>query len=36
MRTALIDRREDYPRPRTGDATHGHARAESFAGVEPA
>ena len=33
MGTVLIDRREDYPQPRVGDATHGHARAESFAGI---
>jgi enolase-phosphatase E1 len=31
--TVLIDRREDYPQSRTGDATHGHARVESFADV---
>ncbi len=31
LQTALIDRREDYPRPRLGDASHGHPRAESFA-----
>ncbi|WP_457097705.1 acireductone synthase [Lysobacter sp. P5_B9] len=31
--TVLIDRRQDYPQPRTGDATHGHARVESFADV---
>ncbi|TKR33045.1 acireductone synthase [Luteimonas gilva] len=36
MRTALIDRREDYPEPRTGEATHGHHRVESFADVRPA
>lgn len=36
MRTALLDRREDYPQPRIGeDATHGHARAESFSDIEP-
>jgi len=35
MRTVLIDRREDYPEPRTGDAIHGHARAESFAELVP-
>src|SRR3546814_6242173 len=29
MRTVLVDRREDYPQPRTGEATHGHRRAES-------
>ncbi len=36
MRTVLIDRREDYPEPRTGEATHGHTRVESFADVRPA
>ncbi len=35
MRTVLLDRREDYPQPRTGDATHGHARVESFAAIDP-
>jgi len=29
----LIDRREDYPTPRTGDATNGHVRVESFADI---
>lgn len=33
MRTVLVDRREDYPQPRLGEATHGHARVESFADV---
>ena len=33
MRTLLIDRRDDYPRPRSGEAIHGHARAESFAAI---
>ena len=33
MRTVLLDRREDYPRARTGEATHGHARVESFAEI---
>ena len=33
MRTVLIDRREDYPQQRTGEATHGHERAESFADI---
>ena len=33
MRTVLLDRREDYPAPRTGEATHGHDRAESFADI---
>ncbi|MFP7721819.1 acireductone synthase [Lysobacter sp. A3-1-A15] len=29
--TVLVDRRQDYPEPRRGDATHGHRRVESFA-----
>ena len=35
MRTALLDRREDYPEPRLGEATHGHARVEGFDAIEP-
>jgi enolase-phosphatase E1 len=35
MRTVLVDRRSDYPQPRTGDATHGHPRVESFADIDP-
>jgi enolase-phosphatase E1 len=35
MRTVLVDRREDYPQPRTGDATHGHVRVESFVDIDP-
>lgn len=35
MRTALLDRREDYPDPRYGDAAHGHARVEGFDGIDP-
>ena len=35
MRTVLVDRREDYPQPRTGEATHGHVRVESFQAVHP-
>ncbi len=30
MRTVLVDRREDYPEPRSGDAAHGHSRVESL------
>jgi enolase-phosphatase E1 len=33
LQTVLIDRREDYAQPRTGEATHGHARVESFADI---
>lgn len=35
MRTALIDRREDYPQPRLGDAAHGHPRVERFDRIDP-
>jgi enolase-phosphatase E1 len=35
METVLLDRREDYPTPRLGDATHGHRRVESFADILP-
>jgi len=35
MATVLLDRREDYPQPRHGEATHGHRRVESFADIEP-
>jgi enolase-phosphatase E1 len=35
LRTVLLDRRDDYPMPRTGDACHGHERVESFAGITP-
>lgn len=31
--TVLVDRREDYPLPRHGDACHGHVRVESFADI---
>ena len=34
MRTTLIDRREDYPQPRVGEAAHGHPRCERFDGVK--
>ncbi|MEB1528760.1 acireductone synthase [Xanthomonas sp. WHRI 7945] len=30
LQTRLLDRLEDYPQPRTGQATHGHARVENF------
>jgi enolase-phosphatase E1 len=35
MRTALIDRREDYPQPRLGDAAHNHLRVERFDQIDP-
>lgn len=35
MRTVLIDRIEDYPQPRFGDATHGHSRVERFDRITP-
>jgi len=34
LRTVLVDRREDYPMPRQGEACHGHPRVESFADVD--
>ena len=33
MSTRLVDRLQDYPVPRTGDAAHGHARVATFADV---
>lgn len=33
LRTMLIDRREDYPEPRNGDAANGHPRAERFTDI---
>jgi len=30
LHTVLLDRINDYPTPRYGDATHGHTRVESF------
>ncbi len=35
MDTTLLDRRQDYPMPRVGEACHGHRRVESFADVIP-
>jgi enolase-phosphatase E1 len=35
MGTVLVDRRQDYPAPRTGEATHGHARVEDFSAITP-
>jgi enolase-phosphatase E1 len=34
MRTVLVDRREDYPEPRSGEAIHDHPRVESFAEID--
>ena len=34
LRTVLIDRLQDYPQPRRGEATHGHNRVESFSEIE--
>jgi enolase-phosphatase E1 len=33
LQTILVDRRNDYPQPRTGQAAHGHTRVESFADI---
>jgi len=33
LQTVLVDRLEDYPQPRHGDATNGHRRVESFTEV---
>ncbi len=34
LQTVLIDRIDDYPQPRLGDAAHGHRRVESFSEIE--
>jgi len=34
MRTVLLDRREDYPQPRTKAECNGHPRVETFSGVD--
>ena len=31
MQTTLVDRRQDYPEPRSNEDAHGHVRVESFA-----
>lgn len=36
LRTVLIDRRDDYPQPRIGEAAHAHPRAERFTDIDPA
>jgi enolase-phosphatase E1 len=33
VETVLLDRREDYPTPRLGEACHGHRRVETFADI---
>ena len=33
LRTVLLDRRTDYPQPRSGARANGHARVESFAEI---
>ena len=35
MRTLLVDRLEDYPEPRRGEACNGHERVESFQAITP-
>jgi len=35
LRTVLVDRLEDYPEPRLGDACNGHPRATTFAEISP-
>jgi enolase-phosphatase E1 len=35
LRTVLVDRLEDYPQPRIGDACNGHVRVESFDAITP-
>ena len=35
METVLVDRREDYPESRTGEATGGHLRVETFDRIDP-
>lgn len=32
--TVLVDRLQDYPQPRLGEATHGHARVEEFSAID--
>jgi enolase-phosphatase E1 len=35
LATVLLDRPEDYPEPRIGEAAHGHHRVASFADLNP-
>lgn len=34
LQTRLIDRRDDYPMPRTGQAANGHERVENFQQIQ--
>jgi enolase-phosphatase E1 len=34
LQTCLVDRRDDYPAPREGDAARGHVRVASFTDIE--
>jgi enolase-phosphatase E1 len=34
LRTVLVDRREDYPQARIGEATHGHPRVTAFDAID--
>lgn len=34
LRTVLLDRREDYPQPRSGEAANGHRRVTSFTEIQ--
>jgi enolase-phosphatase E1 len=36
MHTVLVDRLQDYPTPRLGEATHGHRRVTDFSAIDPA
>ena len=33
--TVLLDRRQDYPEPRLGEACHGHRRVGDFSAIDP-
>ncbi|RXK67545.1 acireductone synthase, partial [Stenotrophomonas sp. MA5] len=34
LQTRLLDRLDDYPMPRVGDAAHGHERVENFQQIQ--
>ena len=34
LQTVLVDRLDDYPQPREGEATHGHARVTRFSDIQ--